>query len=43
MDLVIQHEFFRQFLQQPHAGRDVEADASGAGFAEEKVYNEPEA
>ncbi len=43
MDLVIQHEFYRQFLQQPRAGRDVEGDASGAGLAEEKVYNEPEA
>ena len=42
MDLVIQHEFYRQFLNQPRAGRDVEADASGAGLAEEKVYNEPD-
>ncbi len=42
MDLVIQHEFYRQLLDQPQAGRDVEADASGAGLAEEKVYNEPE-
>jgi hypothetical protein len=43
MDLVIQHEFYRQFLNQPQVGRDVEADASGAGLAEEKVYNEPDA
>jgi acyl-CoA dehydrogenase len=43
MDLVIQHEFYREFLNQPPAGRDVEGDASDAGLAEEKVYNEPEA
>jgi hypothetical protein len=42
MDLVIQHEFYREFLQQPQAGRDVEADALRADLAEEKVYNEPE-
>jgi acyl-CoA dehydrogenase len=43
MDLVIQHEFYREFLRQPQVGRDVEADAAGAGLTEEKVYNEPEA
>ncbi|MGD1149145.1 MAG: acyl-CoA dehydrogenase family protein [Thermoanaerobaculaceae bacterium] len=42
MDLVIQHEFYTQFLKEPPAGRDVEGDASGAGLADEKVYNEPE-
>jgi len=41
MDLVIQHEFYREFLKQPPAGRDVEADAAGADLADEKVYNEP--
>lgn len=42
MDLVIQHEFYRQFLAAKAAGRDVEADAAGAGLPDEKVYNEPE-
>jgi hypothetical protein len=41
MDLVIQHEFYREFLKQPPAGRDVEADAAGADLPDEKVYNEP--
>jgi hypothetical protein len=36
MDLVIQHEFYREFLAKPIEGRDVEADTEGA--AEEKVY-----
>jgi len=39
MDLVIQHEFYREFLAAPPRGRDVEADAEGADFTEEKVYN----
>ncbi len=42
MDLVIQHEFYRQFLAAKASGRDVEADAAGAGLPDEKVYNEPE-
>jgi hypothetical protein len=41
MDLVIQHEFYQEFLKQPPAGRDVEADAAGADLPDEKVYNEP--
>ncbi len=41
MNLVIQHEFYREFLAQPSQGRDVEADAAGAEFSGEKVYNEP--
>jgi len=41
MDLVIQHEFYREFLAAPPRGRDVESDAVEADFAEEKVYNEP--
>jgi hypothetical protein len=41
MDLVIQHEFYREFLKQPPAGRNVEADAAGADLPDEKVYNEP--
>ena len=41
MDLVIQHEFYREVLGNPPAGRDVEADAAGADLPDEKVYNEP--
>lgn len=42
MNLLIQHEFYREFLSRREAGRDVEADAAGAEFSEEKVYAEPE-
>ena len=42
MDLVIQHEFYQQFLKQEPVARDVEADAAGGEYADEKVYNEPE-
>jgi acyl-CoA dehydrogenase len=42
MNLVIQHEFYREFLSRRPAGRDVEADASGASLDEEKVYGGPE-
>lgn len=40
MDLVIQHEFYREFLAETATGRNVEADAAGAEFAVEKEYNE---
>lgn len=40
MRAVIQHEFYRDFLAQPPATRDVEADAAGAQFTEEKVYGD---
>ena len=40
MDLVIQHEYFRELLSRPPAGRDVESDAIGAEFPVEKEYNE---
>ncbi len=36
MDLVIQHEFYKEFLAAPSDARDTEADADGP--AEEKVY-----
>jgi len=39
MDLVIQHEFYREFLSNPKQGRDVEEDAAGAEFSDEKVYD----
>ncbi|MFZ5785476.1 MAG: acyl-CoA dehydrogenase family protein, partial [Acidobacteriota bacterium] len=41
MDLVIQHEFYREFLSRQPAGRDVEGDAAGAEHVGEKEYNEP--
>jgi len=41
MDLVIQHEFYKEFTATSSKGRDVEADAAGAEFVAEKVYNEP--
>jgi acyl-CoA dehydrogenase len=38
MSLLIQHEFYREFLGRSPDGRDVEADAAGASLVEEKVY-----
>lgn len=38
MNLIIQHEFYREFLETPSKIRDVEADAEGAELQEEKVY-----
>ncbi len=38
MDLVIQHEFYREFLRGSLKGRDLERDAAGAEYGEEKVY-----
>ena len=38
MDLIIQHEYYREFLASQGATRDVEADAAEAERAEEKVY-----
>jgi alkylation response protein AidB-like acyl-CoA dehydrogenase len=40
MDLVIQHEYYQEFNRLPQRGRDVEADAAGAEYTEEKEYNE---
>ncbi len=40
MDLVIQHEFYQEFLATAVSGRDVEADAAGADLDEEKVYTD---
>ena len=40
MDLVIQHEFYKEFLSNPHKGRDIEKDAAGAEFSDEKVYDD---
>jgi acyl-CoA dehydrogenase len=38
MSLLIQHEFYREFLARPRTGRPVEADAPGADLPDEKVY-----
>ena len=42
MDLVIQSEFYKEFLAETPRGRDVEADAEGAELPDEKIYNLPE-
>ena len=42
MDLVIQSEFYKEFLAAKPKGRDVEADAEGAELPDEKIYNLPE-
>jgi hypothetical protein len=38
MNLVIQHEYYRELLEREVPGRDVEADAADAERTEEKVY-----
>jgi len=38
MNLIIQHEFYREFLSAPPTSRDVEADAEGADLEGEKIY-----
>lgn len=38
MNLVIQHEYFRELLTEPSSSRDVEADAQNANAEGEKVY-----
>lgn len=40
MRAVIQHEFYREFLREKPAARDVEQDAAGAEFTAEKVYGD---
>lgn len=40
MNLVIQHEYYKEFGKTQNAGRIVEEDAAGAEFSEEKEYNE---
>ena len=40
MNLVIQHEFYKEFGKTTPKGRDIEKDAAGAEFEEEKEYNE---
>jgi len=38
MDLVIQHEYYKELLARGPSGRDVEPDAAHAELSEEKVY-----
>ena len=38
MDLVIQHEYYKELLGRGPCGRDVEPDAAQAELSEEKVY-----
>lgn len=38
MNLLIQHEFYKEFLRSEMTGRDVEADAVGSKLSEEKIY-----
>jgi len=38
MNLIIQHEYYRDLLARGEEGRDVEADALEAGEVEENVY-----
>lgn len=38
MNLLIQHEYYREFLNQKVIPRDVEQDAVGAEFSEEKIF-----
>ncbi len=38
MDLIIQHEYYKELLGRSQAARDVEADAAEADRGEEKVY-----
>ena len=38
MNLVIQHEYYRQLLAQPASTRDVEADALNSDAEGEKIY-----
>lgn len=40
MDLIIQHEYYRELLAEPSGSRDVESDARGVEYPEEKEYNE---
>jgi acyl-CoA dehydrogenase len=42
MNLLIQHELYREVLGDAHRGRAVEADAQAAGADDEKVYEDEE-
>jgi acyl-CoA dehydrogenase len=38
MDLIIQHEYYREILGSEPAGRDIEMDAVEAGASDEKIF-----
>lgn len=38
MNLIIQHEFYQEFLKTPSTSRDVEADSEGADLEGEKIF-----
>jgi hypothetical protein len=38
MDLIIQHEYYKELLGRRGAARDVEEDAAEAELTDEKVY-----
>jgi len=42
MSLLIQHEFYREVLDDPNPARASELDAEAAGLADEKVYEDEE-
>jgi len=42
MNLLIQHEYYREVLKDPNPGRMIEGDAEEAGKDEEKVYEDDE-
>jgi alkylation response protein AidB-like acyl-CoA dehydrogenase len=42
MNLLIQHEFYREVLGDPRPGRRVEIDAQAAGADDEKIYEDEE-
>ncbi len=42
MNLLIQHEYYRELLKDPNPGRMIEADAEEAAQNDEKVYEDDE-
>jgi hypothetical protein len=42
MNLLIQHEYYRELLNDPNPGRMIEADAEEAAQNDEKVYEDDE-
>ena len=38
MDLIIQHEYYKELLGRRDVARDVEEDAAEADLTDEKVY-----
>jgi len=42
MNLLIQHEYYREVLKDPNPGRMIEGDAEEAGQDDEKIYEDEE-